>query len=170
MYSKRIAYIIIGFISFAPFSLPGQLFETQVYLIRHAEKDTNSIDDPNLTELGLTRALDLSYLLKDAGIQFIYSTNFRRTQQTVLPLSKEQNLAIEIYDHNNLELLKQLIILRKGVHIVSGHSNSTPALVTLLGGEPGSPIDEKLEFDRLYILNISSDGSCKTTLLRYGPH
>ena len=43
-----------------------------------------------------------------------------------------------------------------------GHSNTTPALVEALGGDPGSPI-ESLEYDRLYM--VTFEGGVGT----YGP-
>ncbi len=51
---------------------------------------------------------------------------------------------------------------------MAGHSNTTPQLVEALGGDPGEPIDENNEFDRLYQVVIGADGSVTTTLLRYG--
>ena len=56
-----------------------------------------------------------------------------------------------------------------GAYVVAGHSNTTPQLVAALGGEPGEPINESYEFDRLYQVVIGKDGSVTTTLLRYGP-
>ena len=35
-------------------------------------------------------------------------------------------------------------------HLVVGHSNTTPPLVELFGGDAGPPIDEASEYDRLY--------------------
>ena len=54
-----------------------------------------------------------------------------------------------------------------GRHLVVGHSNTTPSVVELLGGDPGSKI-EKTEYDRLYIVTIGADGAVSTLLIRYG--
>ncbi|NIT87109.1 MAG: hypothetical protein GWM92_07640, partial [Gemmatimonadetes bacterium] len=45
-----------------------------------------------------------------------------------------------------------------GRHLVVGHSDTTPRLVTLLGGEPGPPIVEAREYDRLYVLTLGAAG------------
>ena len=37
-----------------------------------------------------------------------------------------------------------------------------------LGGEPGAPIDEAVEYDRLYQVNFDAAGNVTTVLLRYG--
>jgi hypothetical protein len=52
--------------------------------------------------------------------------------------------------------------------LVVGHSNTTTELVTLLGGDPGTEIEESSEYDRLYILTINASG-VTTLLIRYGP-
>ena len=54
------------------------------------------------------------------------------------------------------------------IAFVVGHSNTTPALTELLGGDPGGPIEEKNEYDRLYIVSMSAEGRVSSTLLRFG--
>jgi hypothetical protein len=38
----------------------------------------------------------------------------------------------------------------------------------MLGGEPGPAVDERGEYDRLYVVTVGPDGTVTTTLLRYG--
>jgi len=52
--------------------------------------------------------------------------------------------------------------------LVVGHSDTTSELVGLLGGEPGPPIDEPGEYDRLYVVRVGPEGSVTTELRRYG--
>jgi len=42
-----------------------------------------------------------------------------------------------------------------------------PGSVILLGGDPGPPIDEESEYDRLYVVTIGPDGTVVTVPLRY---
>jgi hypothetical protein len=49
---------------------------------------------------------------------------------------------------------------------VLGHSNTTPDLVTALGGDPQGPIAE-MEYDRLYVVTLTDEGA-STVLLRFG--
>src|SRR4051812_12158967 len=53
---------------------------TNIYLVRHAEKDAGR--DPQLTEAGKKRAADLAHILKDKNIQRIYVTDYRRSWMT----------------------------------------------------------------------------------------
>lgn len=143
---------------------------TVVYLIRHAEKSiagpSDDPTDPHLSSQGVKRAGDLVRLLGEAGVTSIFSTDYRRTIETVDPLAKHLNLEVQNYDPHDLSGFAEMLKSSAARHVVSGHSNTTPVLVELLGGEPGPAIDEEREYDRLYILVI--DGGETTTLrLRY---
>lgn len=138
-----------------------------VFLVRHAEKIDESAD-PALNRDGYKRAEELARVLSDAGIQFIHSSDFKRTRSTARPLANQLKLEIGIYDKWNLHALAEHVKLLGGRHLVVGHSNTTPALVEIFGGDPGSPIEEVYEYDRLYILSFDRY-EVNTVLLRYGP-
>ena len=139
--------------------------ETVVILVRHAEKVDES-QDADLNDAGRARARVLAAMLKDAGIQAIYSTDYRRTLETVKPTAESTSKLIEVYDGDNLEDFAKDLRARDRRALVVGHSDTTPELVKLLGGEPGSPIAPD-EYDRMYILTLSADGKTSTTLLRF---
>jgi broad specificity phosphatase PhoE len=151
--------------------LPAQSIEAEeratVFLVRHAEKASHG-PDPELTDAGALRARALASLLRDAGLQAIHSTDYRRTRDTAAPLAAQLGLEVTIYDPEKLAALATDIRQRGGRCLVVGHSNTTPELVGLLGGEPGAAIDEKSEYDRLYVVTIGPEGTVGTVLLRYG--
>jgi 2,3-bisphosphoglycerate-dependent phosphoglycerate mutase len=150
-------------------SAVAQSAPTVVYLVRHAEKQDDGTRDPGLTTQGTERAILLSQMLRDAEITQIHSTEFKRTQLTAAPLAESLGLAVTSYDPRDLPAFAAWLKENPGRHLVSGHSNTTPALVAALGGEPGDPIEEAHEYDRLYIVTLSGDGTVATVLLRYGP-
>lgn len=137
-----------------------------VFLVRHAEKVDHSID-PDLSEDGYLRADDLARTLADASIEQVHSSGFIRTRETARPLATLIGLEIELYNPKDLYTIADQLKAAGGRHLVVGHSNTTPALVEILGGDPGSPIEEENEYDRLYILTITKD-AVSTVLLRYG--
>ena len=51
--------------------------------------------------------------------------------------------------------------------LITGHSNTTPALVDFLGGDSVSAIHEA-EYDRLYIVVIGPGRVATSVLLRFG--
>jgi len=146
--------------------------ETIIYLIRHAEPEfppyKETPPNPRLNAVGLKRADQLIHVLKDAGITKIYSTNYNRTQETAQPLAEHLKIEVESYDPGDLLGFAAHMKNSIGRILVSGHSNTTPALVQLLGGDPGKPINEKSEFDRLYVMILNPNQPVTTLLLRYG--
>lgn len=147
--------------------------QTVVFLMRHAEPvlpamGAEASRDPVLNMAGQERAHALVHVLRQAGITDILSTDYHRTQETVAPLAEALGLTVQSYDPRALDALAERLRATPGRYVVAGHSNTTPQLVQALGGEPGDPINESYEFDRLYQVVIGADGSVTTTLLRYG--
>ena len=139
-----------------------------VFLVRHAEKATDSMEkDSQLTEEGYIRATELARTLADAEIGYVHSSDYIRTRNTAAPVADLFELEMELYATSDLHDLADTIKARGGRHLVVGHSNTTPAMVEILGGKPGVPIVEATEYDRLYILTITND-EVNTVLLRYG--
>jgi broad specificity phosphatase PhoE len=160
------AIVFLVLVLIAPAGLAAE-GDTLVFLIRHAEKIDES-RDPGLSEAGLQRSRELARVLHDADIQHIHSTNFIRTRDTVAPLANLLGLEVEIYDWDDPAKFAGSLVQRGQRHLVVGHSNTTTKLVALLGGNPGTEIEHSNEHDRLYILNIDSDGNVTSLLIRYG--
>ena len=137
-----------------------------VFLVRHAEK-VDASGNAKLSTAGNGRAAALASTLRDAGIEYVHSTDFIRTRKTASPVATKRGLKIDLYEAGDLPALVGKLRSHGGRHLVVGHSNTTPKLVELLGGEPGSKIQEK-EYDRLYIVTIGKDGVAGTVLLRFG--
>ena len=138
-----------------------------VFLVRHGEKVDQS-RDPELSSAGYVRAATLAHSLRNAQLHHVYSSAYIRTMKTAEPTAAIHGLKVEVYDPSDLKSLAEELRQKGGRHLVVGHSNTTPRLVQLLGGEPGSEIHEPDEYDRLYVLTIDGDGIVNTILLRYG--
>ena len=148
----------------------GPQEETLVFLVRHAERADDggmaSEEDPHLSVAGRERAEALAEVLRNAGITHIHTSDYLRTRETVAPLAAATGLAVSTYDVRDLASFAARLLATPGRHLVVGHSNSTPELVTALGGDPHGAI-ETMEYDRLYLLSVG-DGSVETVLLRFG--
>ena len=161
--------IIIMAMTIIPLTSQADDEAAVVYLVRHAEKsDTGR--DPQLSAAGRQRALLLANMLRDASITHIYSTDFIRTRDTAAPLANLLDAEIGIYDWEEMDQLISSLSQAGARSLVVGHSNTTPELVELLGGDSGGEIDEASEYDRLYILTIRNPGEAETVLIRYGQH
>jgi phosphohistidine phosphatase SixA len=140
-----------------------------IFLVRHAEKVKDESKDPALTEIGEQRAENLAVVLNSAGIERIYSSDYTRTRDTAAPLAQALNLNIELYDPKTLEPFAARLLELEGNALVVGHSNTTPELAELMGGDGGTPIVEEWEYDRLYLLQTESGQVTRTILLHLPP-
>lgn len=150
---------------------PSTQAELVIFLVRHAEKLIG--DNPSLSQQGQQRASVLAGMLADTRLDAIYTTDYRRTRETAQATASQQGLDLTLYDPSQLAAFSQRLSRLTGRYLVVGHSNTTTELVTLLGGDAQGLIDDKTEFDRLYMLSITPDASTdnnKVTslLLRYG--
>ena len=141
--------------------------QVALYLVRHAEKEKTS-PDPSLSAMGARRAQDLMRTLKDAGVDTIYSTKTTRTRSTAQPLADLLDKSIQSYDAKELSAFSKQLKSSTGQYLIVGHSNTTPLLVKLLGGDPHGEINEAWEYDRLYVLVFNQGELVSSTLLRYG--
>lgn len=163
-----LAIVLVGALAPSPAAAGSE--PTVVFLTRHAEavhpyeKDPR---DPPLSEVGQQRARALAHTLRDAGITRVLSTDYLRTRSTAAPLAERLGLEVEIYDASALAGVAEKLRGAGERIYVAGHSNTTPELVELLGGEGGSEIDHVWEHDRLYIVTLDG-GRASTTLVRFG--
>ncbi|MEM9407930.1 MAG: histidine phosphatase family protein [Acidobacteriota bacterium] len=146
--------------------------ERVIFLTRHAEAEYPYQEDPRdppLTALGRERAKALAHALSSAGVTQILSSGYRRTRSTAAPLAQRLGLEVESYDAQDPQATARRLRKLNGRIYVAGHSNTTPELVALLGGDPGAEIDPVWEHDRLYVVTLdASGGHLSTTLVRYG--
>ncbi len=139
-----------------------------VFLARHAEKAASG-GDPSLTEAGRERAESLATLLADAGITAIFSSEFKRTQETAAPLAKRLGLSVTVVPGKDLDVLLSKVhaLTPDGRALVVGHSNTVPELARRLTGVKVAELTEA-EYDRLYVTTIHKDGQGEILLLHYG--
>ena len=147
---------------------------TTVIFVRHAEKAAEPADDPGLSSTGLRRVGELTRQLKDAdviaGIDAVYSTPFRRTEETARPIAEALDLPLNHYDAADTEAIMDYIVKEhKGkIILVVGHSNTLPALIGNMGASKRVPPIAENEYDNIYIVSIPWFGKTKTIRLRYG--
>jgi broad specificity phosphatase PhoE len=143
------------------------LGQQAIFLVRHAEQSPD-VEDPALTEVGDRRAQALAQVLKDAGINVIYTTERRRSIQTAEPISKSLNIESKRLLLRNLDgLIARLRTqhLNDRVLVVS-HSLTLPRLLKALGYPVDITIAEK-EYDNLFVIVPKRDGSPLILRLRY---
>ena len=151
---------------FLAFSIPENDCST-FYLIRHAEKvRTNKSDrDPKLNEKGILRALNWKEYFLDKDITKIYSTNYKRTLETVKPIQEAIGLTAILYSPSSIDY-KDFISSNEGeVVLIVGHSNTIPNFVNeLINDQVYDQIDD-LNNSNLYVVNLC-DSSISHSLIK----
>jgi broad specificity phosphatase PhoE len=157
---------VVVFAYFSTFYRPV----TTVILVRHAEKKIEPNNpDPDLTPEGVERAQEIARVFGNAGINTIFATQYKRTQQTVKPLSERTGVAVTSLESSQTdELLKRIQTSLRGQTIfVAGHNNTVPAIASQLSGE-NFPVIPESEYDNLFIVTIYRFGKAKVIRLKYG--
>ena len=137
--------------------------DSVIYLVRHAEKQSDGTHDPSLTERGHKRADVTAQRLAAAGLKAIYSTDYKRTRETAAPTVKLTGVAVTSYDPRALEAFANE--LKKGTlpALVVGHSNTTPVVVNFLAGT-NYPLLEDHQYDHLYVVTLKEDGTASVMI------
>jgi len=147
---------------------------TTIIFVRHAEKAASGGNDPELSPAGERRVAELTRQMLYAdviqGVDAIYSTPYKRTQQTVQPLADALDLPVNTYAASDTEeVLEKILKRHKGkVILVVGHSNTLPVLIANLGASKRVPPIAEDEYDNVYVIAIPWFGKTKTIRLRYG--
>jgi len=139
----------------------------EVVVVRHAEKLADGAD-PALSDAGRARAQRLAYLLRDAPLVAVYSTDTQRTRQTAKPSADEHGLALTIYNPRMppaefIAWLKQNH--PQGTVLVVGHSNTAPEIASALCHCEVAPMGET-EFDRVMRVRFAADGTARLSVER----
>lgn len=143
---------------------------TTIILVRHAEKiiDPNN-PDVNLSPAGQTRAQELVRMFGDGGINAIYATQYKRTQETAKPLADKLGLPVNVVNSKGTaDLVAKILAENSGQTIfVAGHNNTVPEIILALGGSKYPTIPES-EYDNLYIVTVYRTGQAKVVKTKYG--
>jgi 2,3-bisphosphoglycerate-dependent phosphoglycerate mutase len=139
---------------------------TTFILIRHAEKVKDNTSDPDLSPEGKQRAEALATMLERSAIASIYS--FKRTQQTVLPVAQAKGLAIQTYQHAEINWLQKIARENPGkIILMVGHSNTIPDIAnTLLGEKKFEQYPDTL-YNQMLVIPYSEKGKPTVLVLTF---
>ena len=132
--------------------------QNTVFVVRHAERADAGASaspmmaaDPDLSEPGRARAESLAAALKDAGITAIFTTEYKRTQQTAAPLAKALGIETTTVSSRDLPALIEKLKGALGSVLVVGHSNTVGEIVSRLGVAEKVTIGDN-DYDNLFVV------------------
>lgn len=134
--------------------------EQRWYFVRHFEKLAGH--NPGLTVTGHQRAEALAAYFAHIPLSKIYSTDYDRTRQSVQPLAQLLGINVEYYSESQLTELAEGLGAQNNI-LVMGHSNTTPQLVRLMGGEAEDMAEQ--DYGRLLIIRKNKQSASTQTLM-----
>ena len=113
--------------------------------------------NPHLNEKGIERSLLWNGYFENKKVNSIYSTNYNRTIETVLPVSIAKGIKPIIYSASNINYESFLKKEKGNTVLVVGHSNTIPGFVNkLIEGDYYKQINDTVN-SNLYIVKKCSE-------------
>ena len=172
---RRIVFALL-FTGFAV--LLSWFFESQVtttvIITTHAELETDLNANSGLSDQGIQRANSLASTLSSvdvvSGVDVIYATTYRATQETAEPISRLLDLPINIVDQ---DIVEDFIESIKNNHsgqiiLIVSHPENLSRLVVELQGSKNINTESLNKNDQLFIVTVPWFGKVKTLQLGYG--
>ncbi len=149
MISRFFLCLLAGCFASSAFAKPPTVF-----LVRHAERAAISghvPSDTGLSPAGRERARSLAETLRDAGIAVIFTSEYKRTQETAAPLAQALGVRPEVVPADDLRSLVAKIRAAPGNVLVVGHSNTLPQVLNALGVHVRVKVAES-DYDNLFLV------------------
>ncbi len=104
-----------------------------VVIVRHAEKAANGGNDADLSSAGRARAEALARILKDSGITAIFTSEFKRTQETAAPTATATHVTPTVVAAKDTAALVARLHQLNDNALVVGHGDTIPNIIKALG-------------------------------------
>ncbi len=167
-----IALFALAVLAAASVTFWARVSSTTVVVVRHAEKQLGTIEDPPLTPEGDDRAQRLAGLFGErspvGAVRAIYATSTRRAQATAAPLATRLGLEVRAADDPPAALARRVRREQHGgVALIVGHSNTVPQIVAALSGRGDIPPMTDDDYGTIYIVTDPDVGRASVLRLHY---
>ena len=148
---------------------------TTIIFVRHAEKTSQTENDPALSDAGVQRAKDLAAALVDAQVGTVIVTQYKRTILTAEPLVTAARVQMVVtipttggMDAHVADVAAAVKARPAGdVVLVVGHSNTIAPIIAALGG-PKLPNLCDSQYSMLFILELTGSNPPRLIRAHYG--
>src|SRR5437667_1837043 len=145
---KVLALFLLVFVSVSTASA-----QPVVVIVRHAEKAANGGNNPDLSSAGHARAEALAQILKESGITAIFSTEFKRTQETAAPIATSTHVTPTVVAAKDTAALVARLHQLNGNALVVAHGDTIPNIVKALGINSSINIPDA-DYSELFIVTL----------------
>ncbi len=148
--------------------LVAQDREVTIILVRHAEKADATSPDPELSDAGKERAQRLVKKIGKYRPGGFYSTDYKRTRDTVTPLANKRKKDVKIYDARKpKELIDEIMKGKIKRYVVAGHSNTVPGLANLIAKKEMFKNLDDSEYTIIWLIRMKNGKVTRFELLDY---
>jgi 2,3-bisphosphoglycerate-dependent phosphoglycerate mutase len=141
-----------------------------IVLIRHTEKDVSNPNnaDPELSAEGRERAKRLMAFAKKYKPHEIFSTNYKRTRQSVEPIAAKRKKEIQTYDPAKAaDLVAKIMASTTDHYLIVGHSNTIPPLANLLAKKEVFRNLLETEYGVIWVIRMKNGALTKIEVFPY---
>ncbi|MDE0005476.1 MAG: phosphoglycerate mutase family protein [Rhodospirillaceae bacterium] len=147
---------------------------TTIIFVRHTDTAIDAGVDAPLSRLGQQRAELLADVIQDidvvAGVDAIYASEHRHTQETAAAVAGRLELDVSIRDpYEVVPFMAQVLRQHKGeIVLIVTLGDALAPLVEELHGSKNIPTFGPDDYDDIYIVTIPWFGKVKTLRMHYG--
>lgn len=148
----------------------GDSTATVIICVRHCEKAKDDSNDPDLTPEGQARAERLGRILARAGLDTVFTTQYKRTRQTGEAVQRHSGGAtLRSFQADAQETWLRDLLRGSGgkQYLYVGHQSTVPQLLNQLTRSQRFYNIPDHEFGLLYIAVIDGNGACEVLECRY---
>ncbi len=164
-------FVAVIFSALVNTAIVAQDRELTIILVRHAEKETSEMTDeadPMLSAEGRERARRLVKTIGKYRPGAFYSTDYKRTRDTVTPLAEKRNKKVLIYDARQPQkLIKHIMQSKIKRFVIAGHSNTIPGLANLITKKELFKNLDDSEYTVIWLIRLKNGKVTKLELLDY---
>lgn len=161
----------VTFLTLANTIIIAQDREVMIILVRHAEKETSEMADkadPMLSAEGRERAQRLVKKIGKYRPGAFYSTDYKRTRDTLAPLAAKRKKEVKIYDARKpQDLIDRIMKSKTKRFVISGHSNTIPGLANLVTKKELFKNLDDSEYTVIWLIRMKNGRVTKLQLLDY---
>ena len=129
---------------------PALAAQSLLILVRHAERPPEVEGDPDLTPAGKARAQKLATMLAESGIRAVFTSEFKRTQETARPLATKLGIPPEVVPAADTSaLVDKLEDHPTETVLVVGHADTVAEIIKARGGPTVTIADD--QFDDIFV-------------------
>lgn len=138
---------------------------TQIYIIRHTEKTSDTAENPDLSAAGIERAQYWKKVLQHIQFDQVFTTEFKRNIQTAELISNDSSVKPELYHPMSFDILRFINLIKGQKVLIIGHSNTIPDMVNRLIDETKYPPMSHKNYNVLYLVTINKNGDTSSSML-----